>query len=92
VEALLDTGFGGDVMAPSSVIPAGELPIVESNWTFPDGFTISAPAYFGMIQLDQLGTYGVVVAALGNEVLVGRGVLDRFKVCFDHGQRVTLEL
>jgi predicted aspartyl protease len=92
VEAVLDTGFEGEVMIPPSLIPVGEVPDAAFTWVFPDGSVVSAPAYAGTIQLGQLGIFGVMITGLGIEILVGRQVLDRFKVCFDHGQRVTLDL
>jgi hypothetical protein len=48
--------------------------------------------YAGLLQLQGLdGTYPVVISALGNEAIVGRGVIDRFLVVLDHGHQLTIE-
>lgn len=32
-----------------------------------------------------------LVVTLGNEVMIGRGITDKFKIIFDHGRKVIIE-
>jgi hypothetical protein len=49
------------------------------------------PLYPALVHLGNLGSLEAVVAILGDETLIGRGILDRFLLTFDHGRRVVLE-
>jgi predicted aspartyl protease len=91
VEALIDTGFDGDAAVPETMIgtaisPDGHIPCVMA-----DGSQVLAPYFRGNVRLRGLGSFQVVVLAMGDEPLVGRGVVDRFMVTFDHGRRVIVE-
>jgi predicted aspartyl protease len=90
VEALIDTGFDGDV-----VLPAGQLASDEPDdyhgWTLADGLQVFAPFYLGTVSVGNLGSFTAAITALGDEPIVGRGVTDRFRLILDHGQRVIVE-
>ena len=90
IEALLDTGFDGDILAPSdvlqSVAPEGEYP-----WTLADRSTVFAPYAFGVVQLPGVGSYDAMVTFLGDEYLVGLGIVRQLLIALDHGQRVIVE-
>jgi predicted aspartyl protease len=91
VEALLDTGFDGSVIAPVSLIdPAIERDATQA-WTFVDGSTMEAPSYAGIVTAEQLGSFPTLIVAVGDEVLIGRRLLDNFRVILDFGRRVILE-
>ncbi len=91
VEALLDTGFDGDVAVPPGLLTDEEPPDTYETWTLADGSQVLAPVYLGTGRLGSLSPFPVLITALGDEPLVGRGVMDRFKVTLDHGQRVIVE-
>jgi predicted aspartyl protease len=91
LEVLLDTGFDGAVAIPPAWIEDAGPPFDYISWTLADGSTLRAAAYFGLVQLGTLPPFSVLVTALGDEPLAGRGVSDRFSITLDHGQRVVVE-
>jgi predicted aspartyl protease len=91
VEALLDTGFDGDVAVPLSRMPGGQPPDFLETWTLADGTQVVVPTYLGSVQIGGLPAFRVALTALGDEPLVGRGVGDRFRITLDHGQQLILE-
>lgn len=91
IEALLDTGFDGDVAMPSEFVANGEPPDGYLPWTLADGSEALAPAYDGTVQVEGMAWFPAVVIALGDEPLVGRGVTDRFTIVLDHGRRLIVE-
>jgi predicted aspartyl protease len=91
--ALLDTGFTGDLALPTRLLSGNiGLPDTRVGWELGDGSIASAPIYLGTIELIGLPPFTAAVTFIGDEYILGRGVLDRFSVTFDHGQRVVLEL
>jgi predicted aspartyl protease len=91
LEALLDTGFDGDIAVPGQLITSPFPPDGYLHWTLADGAEVLTPYYFGTIELEQLASLDVVVVALGDEALVGIGVASQFSVLLDHGMRVIVE-
>lgn len=91
-EALVDTGFDGDLVLPTGSIPASVAPGGELLWALADAPEVLAPAYLGNVQLDTLGSFPVVITVLGNEPIVGRGLTDRFRLTLDHGALIVVEL
>jgi predicted aspartyl protease len=92
VEALLDTGFDGQVILPAGLLNSGDPPDYFQTWTLADGSEVVAPAFLGSAQVGTLPPFSVVVTVLGGEPLVGREVSDRFRITLDHGQQVIVEL
>ena len=92
VEALLDTGFDGDVVLPVGSILNGQLPDRYVPCELADGSVIFAPFYRGNVQVGALDSFPAAVVAMGDEPIVGRGVTDRFTVILDYGQRLIVEL
>jgi predicted aspartyl protease len=90
VEALIDTGFDGDVAVPPDLL-AGDEPDDYQRWTLADGAVVYTPMYFGTVQVGDVGSLDVLVTALGDEPIVGRGVTDRFRLTLDHGTQVAVE-
>ena len=91
LEALLDTGFDGDVAVPADPVSTGHPPSGYSRWILADGSTVFAPLFRGTIHVGPLGPFDALITALGDEPIVGRGVTDRFKVTLDHGQQVIVD-
>lgn len=92
IEALVDTGFEGDVVVPKGMLTNGDPPDTLLPWQLADGKVVLAPVYAGKIKLGKLSSFTVSVVTLGNEVMIGRGITDRFKVIFDHGRKIIVEL
>lgn len=92
VEALIDTGFEGDVVLPADFVGAGHAPESTFWWILADGSRVQAPGYFGAARVGHAAEFVVAVSLLGREPIVGRGVIDRFTIILDHGQRVIIEV
>jgi len=90
VEALIDTGFDGDLALPPSLLANGE-PDDYHRWTLADGSHVYAPYFFGMVHVGDVGSVEAIITALGDEPLIGRGITDRFRLILDHGERVIVE-
>ena len=91
IEALVDTGFDGDVIVPASYVVGAEAR-GESTWTLADGSEVLASHYIGNVQLGNLvGSHLVSVTGLGEEALLGRSLMDRFLLTLDHGRSILIE-
>ena len=89
-EAMVDTGFDGALIVPESV--ADLLP-TEDEWTpwrLADGSVTWMPLYLATLQVGSFATFAGTVHVVGDEYLVGRAVIDRFSVTFDHGRHVEV--
>lgn len=94
VEALLDTGFDGDIIIPPGLITNGKPPDSYMRWTLADGSTVFAPAYLGKVEVADLGDAGLfaaVISVLGDEAIIGRSLSNRFSITLDHGRRVIVK-
>lgn len=91
VEALLDTGFGGDVTLPPQAIMSVGAPDDYVLLRMADASVVWAPYYNGTAQINAMGAFPVQVVAMGRQSLVGRGITDRFMVILDHGRQLIIE-
>lgn len=92
VEAVLDTGFEGDLAVPSSFPSPGGDAYVDQEWAFADGSVVRTRAFVGTVRIGPFDPLIVLISAIGNEAIVGRGVIDRYSIWLDHGRRVVVEL
>lgn len=90
VQALLDTGFDGDVALPLGLL-LNSGPDRYTLWTLADGSEVVAPAFLGTVELGEFDALPVLVNAIGDEPLIGRGLSDRFLITLDHGRRIIVE-
>jgi len=94
VEALIDTGFEGDLVIPEGLI-RHENPDSYIRYTLADPeATVLAPSYLGRAEVAHMGDYGLymaIISCLGTEPIIGRNLLRKFKVILDHGERVTIK-
>lgn len=91
--ALLDAGFDGDLSIPSAALNLilGS-PDTSDNWQLADDRVVEAPVYLGTVELVGLAFIDeATITVLGEEYILGRGILDLFEVTFDHGQRVIIK-
>lgn len=91
LEALIDTGFDGNVAIPPALVGNGEPPDDYQSWILADGSNVVAGFYFGTVHVGNVGAVPVAITALGDEAIVGRSVTDHFRLILDHGQRVIVE-
>jgi predicted aspartyl protease len=90
IEALVDTGFDGDVVLPAGTVTAA--PDFETTWRLADGSRVRSSTYVAEVELRRLsGSYPVMASVLGDEFFVGRGLTDRFLLVLDHGRQLTVE-
>ena len=62
------------------------------NLIVADRCSVRVPVYLGYIELSGIPVIsGIRVVFMGEEFILGRGIIDRFKVTFDHGQRIIVE-
>ena len=92
--ALIDTGFTGNLVVPVSLLSeAMGLPDSRIQWELADGSVVGAPVYLGTLEILGLPPIrDVAITFLGEEFILGRGIIDRYKVTFDHGEKVILEI
>lgn len=91
VEALIDTGFDGYVAVPPELVADGGPPDDFHIWILADGSQVVAPFYLGTVHVGDVGSAPAAITALGDEPIVGRGIIDRFLLHLDHGERVVVE-
>jgi len=90
--ALIDTGFTGDLVIPTRALnDTVGLPDARIDWQLADGSVVDAPVYLGTIEVVGIPPIAVAITTLGNEYILGRGVIDRYRVTFDRGQRIIVE-
>jgi hypothetical protein len=90
-EALLDTEFDGDVIVPSGWIESRFPPDGQVRWTLADGSSVLDPYHVGTLQAGVLPSVPIIATTLGEETLVGVGVVEHFAVTLDHGRRVVVQ-
>lgn len=91
-EALVDTGFSGGLCVPPRLIPSTVSSIAQTVWTIADELTVPAPTYRGYVRVGSLPVIEVEIIALAGQVLLGRSATNHFRVIFDHGSSLTVEL
>jgi predicted aspartyl protease len=95
-QALIDTGFSGDIVVPATEELKQSTPGAYATWTMADGSEVLAPIFLGSIRFPQLDEevaemVGVTVTVLGDQTLIGQSILRRFTLTLDHGKQVILE-
>ncbi len=92
IPAYIDTGFDGYlIVSEYLVIELGE-PDYVSEWELGDGSIVEAQDYLGTLDIVGLEeNIEVRITAIGTEFILGRSIIDRYCVLFDHGERVIIE-
>jgi predicted aspartyl protease len=95
IEALLDTGFDGDIILPEGLLTNGKPPDSYLRFMLADQATsVLVPAYLGRVEIAELGDAGTsaaIIGVLGSEPILGRNLARRFQITLDHGRQVILE-
>lgn len=90
LEVLFDTGFDGGIAIPRNITNLEKLPSIKQTWTLADGTDISVPVYAGYVQIGHLEPIMTIIIILGDQPLIGRQVISKFKALIDHGKKITL--
>jgi len=91
--ALLDTGFDGHLVLPEALGSQLGNPDQLIKTYLADGTERETPIYLGDVEMAGLGiVYPVPFILLGDECLMGQGIIRRLKVTFDHGNQIVIEL
>jgi len=91
--AIIDTGFTGHVAIPMSMSNGDlGLPTYKEIWKLADGSTTSAPVYRGFVEIVSFISIPALIVVMGDDYMLGRGVVDHLKVTFDRGKKVVVEL
>jgi len=90
--AYIDTGFDGYLIVPERLVnELGEGDYL-ARWELGDGSLGMGDEYLGQGQLAAFPErMPIRVSCLGNEYLVGRGILDHWRVTLDHGRAVHVD-
>ena len=91
--ALIDTGFSGDLIIPEALPPDNLGPPDQRNlYRVADGRYVRAPLYFGNIQISSLPPLtDVSIGVMGERFLAGLGIIERYVMTLDRGERVIIE-
>ena len=93
-EALLDTGFDGDIVIPEDCVPKGQTPDSYFHLTLADPTaTVLAPSYLGKVEVANLGDSGAsaaIICALGTVAIIGRNLARKFHISLEYGRRITI--
>ena len=92
-EALIDTGFTGAIVLPSSYEPENVPAERQGRWRMPDGNLVEAPRYNGFVFVGNFPPmpFREGITFLGDEPIIGVDVIRHFLITLDHGTRVIVE-
>jgi len=91
--AYVDSGFDGYLLVPSTQTVLFGPSQFSTSWELGDGSVVQAQEYRGEVEVIGLPvTIPARITFLGDEYLLGRGVVDRLHMTFDRGQRLILEI
>lgn len=91
VEALVDTGFDGEIILPPGLVTNGELPYWYVDCKLANESVVKIPAFKCSIKLTDQRINDVTALIMGDEPVVGREVIKYFKIILDHGRKIILE-
>ena len=91
VEALIDTGFDGDVVLPSRQALPNDLEYWELGFRLADSRRVRVPTFRAAVVIGAVRVRPVDVVLVGEVPMIGRRLIRHFAVTLDHGRRVMVE-
>ena len=91
MDARIDSGFDGDLRLSVGLYAFEDPPVGAIGYFLADGSSTEVEAYDGVVQLGSFDALPATIILTGPEVLVGRGVTDRYSLLLDRGGRVVVE-
>lgn len=88
-DALVDTGFDGDAIVPHR-LSEGLQPARRMPYRLIDGTQGEALIFNGSVRLSNFAPVQAEIIALGDDFIIGTGILSRYEVVLDHGRRVIV--
>ena len=91
--ALVDTGFSGDLVVPEGSIPSYVgPPNYPMTYRVADDRHTTTGLYFGTLAILGLSPIPrVSIGPLGSKYILGLGVIERYVVTLERGERVIVE-
>ncbi len=86
---MIDTGFDGDISIPVSE-SIGVPPVGRERLILATGREEYAFVFEGSVRLGNFDPLPARILAAGNQYVIGIGILRRYEVILDHGQRVII--
>jgi predicted aspartyl protease len=90
-DALLDTGFDGDLVLPARMIPVGEPVFARLRFRLADETSVRIPVFQAAAVVGGSRVRRAYVASVGSVPMIGRRLIRHFAVTLDHGRRVVVE-
>jgi predicted aspartyl protease len=91
--AYVDTGFDGFLIVPEKYRDTLGTGDYVSQWELGDSSMAYAEDYLGRARIIGLPTsLTILITCLGDEFLVGRGIIDHYRMTFNHGRTLEVEL
>ncbi len=91
-EALVDTGFDGEVILPEALYSLLGVPDSTTSILLPTGERTTPGAFDAEIELPGIeGRVPATALVLGGEFLVGLRIVQNYRVILDHGREVIVE-
>ena len=91
VEAMLDTGFDGEIILPPGLVTNGELPFWYVDCKLANESIVKIPAFKCSLKLANKKINEVTALIMGDEPVIGREIIRYFKVILDHGRKIVVE-
>lgn len=88
---MLDTGFDGGIVIPKNLLNSSLEPVRFLPWSLADDSEVLLPVFAGLVQIANFPPLKTIIMPLGDEPLLGRNVMNNYKVIFDHGIKLIVE-
>jgi hypothetical protein len=67
------------------------MPVEHTDIEVGDNRVVNSPTYLGSLEIVGFSfIQGVVINVIGDEFIIGRGILDLYSVTFEYGLRVII--